>query len=112
MAIITTPSTGWTPTRDVTLDDFHHRAVYISLRTPNPGYPLVPNSAPQNVSTAINAKSSIKIYLRSIAFDAQLPSEEPYFLAAEATGNSATPAGTPAATTSAPSTSAAPSGGK
>jgi hypothetical protein len=85
LVVIHSPTPGWVATLDRVVDQYKHKAIFITLRKPNPAYFYGQVQVEQRVGTAVLSSESVKVYVRMLSFD-QRAGDEPYTLAAQAQG--------------------------
>src|SRR5262245_56465769 len=79
------PSPGWVATLDRVADQYRHKAVFVSLRRPNPAYYYPQVQVEQRIGTSVLTPETVKVYVRILAFD-ESAGGQPYALAAENKG--------------------------
>ena len=83
--VVHSPTPGWVPTLDRVADQYKHKAIFITLRKPNPAYFYAQSQVEQRVGTSVLSTEAVKVYARVIAFDQQ-PGDEPYTFALQSQG--------------------------
>jgi hypothetical protein len=85
VVLIRSPTPGWVPTLDRVADQYKHKAIFITLRKPNPAYFYAQEQVEQRIGTSVLSFDAVKIYARTLDFD-QRAEDQPYTLAAQAEG--------------------------
>lgn len=76
---VTSPTPGWIPTLDRVADQYKFKAVYITLRKPNPSFYYPEGEVLQRVGSSVLCSEAVEVYARILAFD-QPAEDEPYTL--------------------------------
>jgi hypothetical protein len=82
VVVVQSPTPGWEPTLDRVADQYKHKAVFITLRRPNPAFFYPQVIVQQQVGTSVAPSEHVKVYVRILNFD-ERGNDQPYTLAAE-----------------------------
>lgn len=82
VVVVQSPTPGWEPTLDRVADQYRHKAVFITLRKPNPAFFYPQVIVQQQVGTSVPSTETVKVYIRVLNFD-ERATDQPYALAAE-----------------------------
>jgi hypothetical protein len=77
--IVNSPAPGWVPTLDRVADQYKFKAIFITLRKPNPSFYYPEGDVQQRVGSAVLSSEAVEVYARILAFD-QPAEDEPYTL--------------------------------
>ena len=82
VVVAKSPSPGWVATLDRVAEQYRHKAVFVSLRRPNPSYYYPQVQVEQRIGTSVLTPETVKVYVRVLAFD-EAAGGQPYALGAE-----------------------------
>jgi hypothetical protein len=74
---VNSPAPGWTPTLDRVADQYKFKAIFITLRKPNPSFYYPEGEVTQRIGSAVLCSEAVEVYARVLAFD-QPAEDEPY----------------------------------
>lgn len=85
VVVAESPTPGWVATLDRVADQYKHKAVFVSLRQPNPAYYYAQVQVEQRIGTSVLSPDAVKVYVRVLLFD-ERAGGQPYSLATESKG--------------------------
>jgi hypothetical protein len=85
VVVAQSPSPGWIATLDRVADQYRHKAVFLSLRRPNPAFYYPQAQVEQRIGTGVLTPEAVKVYVRILAFD-ESPGGQSYTLGTESKG--------------------------
>jgi hypothetical protein len=85
VVLLSSPTPGWVVTLDRVADQYRHKAVYLTIRRPNPTFYYPPAVVEQRIGTSVLSPEAVEVYARVLAFDSR-EGDQPYSFVTHSAG--------------------------